>query len=169
MPKVLLAQHIGRTNGLLQKSVVTGDVYGHVLQHVLSLSGDHRSIHDLHVAGSKLYNVTYYLHELEELAKALDLNLTDFLNRQRPQLDYGPKSPTLLETKELISDLLDRSSVKSISGGQSQQQKILTELDRVLEGKLPGFPSRNVDDNIRVSGSSADSNTRLKYGASREN
>jgi hypothetical protein len=79
--KVLLAQHVGRTNGLFQKSAVTGNIREYVLQHFHNLNEDRQNIHHLHLAGNHFYNVTDFT------AQYSDLEERNFAKLQRSNVD----------------------------------------------------------------------------------
>lgn len=78
---VLLAQHVGRTNGLFQKSAVTGNIREYVLQHFHNLNEDRQNIHHLHLAGNHFYNVTDFT------AQYSDLEERNFAKLQRSNVD----------------------------------------------------------------------------------
>lgn len=105
---VLLAQHIGRTSALFQRSAVTGNIREHVLQHFHNLTEERRNPHDLQLAGKHFYNVTHFT---------------------------GRNSDSFIPTFTFPFPFW-----------------------------TPPPPPPNVDDLIRVSGSSVDGNVRLKYG-----
>jgi len=79
--KVLLAQHIGRTSGLFQKSAVTGNIREYVLQYFHNLNEDRRNIHHPHLAGNHFYNVSYFTAQYSELKER------NFAKLQRRNVD----------------------------------------------------------------------------------
>lgn len=122
---VLLAQHIGRTSGLFQKSAVTGNIREYVLQYFHNLNEDRRNIHHPHLAGNHFYNVSYFTAQYSELkernfAKLQRCNVDDLVRVSGSAVDgntrikYGVFQKSLCLPGAAIYSLAECQEAKRI-------------------------------------------------------